>query len=197
MKIKLILAILLMAAAVSARRMPYGAVDCDVNPDDAIVYANGRALGPADDFDGWPDYLHLKAGPYELEFRLEGYETYRVQFLVNPGGLTRIRHTLNRVDDALNEAEEEMEENPENTEQNPGGTWGSVSLKLFPENAVCYVDERLFATAEDLARLHAPLQIEAGKHIMVCYAPGYEEVTREFTIEPGEYLELDVVLDKK
>jgi len=197
MKTRWILAILLVAAALSARRIPYGAVDCDVNPDDAIVYVDGRALGPADDFDGWPDYLYLKAGTYDLEFRLEGHAAYRVTVTVDPGDLVRIRHTLNEVVPTSNEEEEEVEENPEKSGQTPPGKLGGVHLKLFPENAVSYVDERLFVTGEDLARLHGPLQIEAGRHIMVCYAPGYEEATREFTIEPGEYLKLDVVLEKK
>ena len=197
MKIKLILAILLAATAVSARRVPHGAVDCDVNPDEAVVYADGRALGPADDFDGWPEYLYLKAGTYELEFRLEGYETYRVEVTVSPGSFLRIRHTLNKVEATSNEEEEEVEENPEKTGQGTAEGMGSVHLKLFPENAVSYMDQRLFATGEDLARLHGPLQIGAGRHIIVCYAPGYEEDTREFTIEPGEFLELDIVLEEK
>ena len=197
MKTKLIFAILFLAASVFAHRISYGAVDCDVNPDDAVVYADGRALGPADDFDGWPSYLYLKAGTYDLEFRLEGYETFRAHVVVNPGSLVRIEHTLNRVSETRQEEEKGVEEIPEKTGQNPPGQWGSVGLKLSPENAVSYVDERLFATGEDLGRLHGPLQIEAGRHIMVCYAPGYEEDSREFTIEPGEFLELDIVLEKK
>ena len=38
------------------------------------MYLDGKYIGTADDFDGWPDKLYLRPGHYRLEFRLSGYE---------------------------------------------------------------------------------------------------------------------------
>jgi hypothetical protein len=54
------------------------AVKTDVEPDEAALYLDGKLIGTADDFDGFPDQLYLKPGRYALEFRLDGFETYSV-----------------------------------------------------------------------------------------------------------------------
>lgn len=63
----------------------WAAVDTDVSPESARVYLDGQYVGTADDFDGYPDYLYLKAGRYRLEFRLEGYETRTISVDARPG----------------------------------------------------------------------------------------------------------------
>ena len=60
-------------------------IDTDVSPEEAQVYLDGRHIGTADDFDGYPDYLYLKPGRYRIEFRLEGYETLTRQIEARPG----------------------------------------------------------------------------------------------------------------
>jgi PEGA domain len=52
----------------------WAAVKTDVDPEEARVYLDGKYIGIADDFDGWPDKLYLRPGHYKLEFRLQGYE---------------------------------------------------------------------------------------------------------------------------
>ena len=52
----------------------WSSVKTDVEPEDARVYLDGKYIGTADDFDGWPDKLYLRPGHYKLEFRLSGYE---------------------------------------------------------------------------------------------------------------------------
>ncbi|HEY6147579.1 MAG TPA: PEGA domain-containing protein [Thermoanaerobaculia bacterium] len=52
----------------------WGSVKTDVDPEEARVYLDGKYIGTADDFDGWPDKLYLRPGHYRLEFRLSGYE---------------------------------------------------------------------------------------------------------------------------
>ena len=37
------------------------------DPEEALLYLDGRFIGSADDFDGHPDYLYLEPGVYELE----------------------------------------------------------------------------------------------------------------------------------
>ena len=63
----------------------WATIDTDISPEEAQVYLDGRYIGTADDFDGYPDYLYLKPGRYRIEFRLEGYETLTRQIEARPG----------------------------------------------------------------------------------------------------------------
>jgi len=50
----------------------WAVIDTDISPEEARVYLDGRYIGTADDFDGWPDYLYLRRGHYRIEFRMDG-----------------------------------------------------------------------------------------------------------------------------
>jgi hypothetical protein len=63
----------------------YAVIDTDISPEEAQVYLDGRYIGTADDFDGYPDYLYLQPGRYRIEFRLEGYQTLTRQIEARPG----------------------------------------------------------------------------------------------------------------
>lgn len=63
----------------------YAVIDTDISPEEAEVYLDGRYIGTADDFDGYPDYLYLQPGRYRIEFRLEGYQTLTRQIEARPG----------------------------------------------------------------------------------------------------------------
>ena len=197
MKLRLFVTLLLLASAAWAHRYAYGAVNCKVDPDKAVVYVNGQATGVADDFDGWPGYLKLKPGAYDLEFRLDGYETGRVKVTVVAGEIVKVRLMLKQLPPSVYREEKQVEENLEKPAENQPQEWGRLRLHASPENAACYMDGAMLATAQDLARLHSPLQIASGRHIISCYSPGHAEATREFEMKPGEFLELDVVLVKK
>ncbi|HEX3525631.1 MAG TPA: PEGA domain-containing protein [Thermoanaerobaculia bacterium] len=62
-----------------------GALDLDISPGDTQVYVNGEKLGTVDDFDGWPQYLWLPKGTYDIVFYREGYKTLARQVSVYPG----------------------------------------------------------------------------------------------------------------
>jgi PEGA domain len=68
----------------------FARVKTDVDPEEAWLYLDGRLIGTADDFDGYPDYLYLKRGHYRLEFRLDGYETKTVEIDARPGMTAKI-----------------------------------------------------------------------------------------------------------
>jgi hypothetical protein len=63
----------------------YGALDLDVSPEKAEVYVNGQKVGICDDYDGFPTYLWLEAGVYDVVFYLPGYETIARQYVIRPG----------------------------------------------------------------------------------------------------------------
>lgn len=72
-------------------------VKTDVSPEEARLYLDGRLIGTADDFDGWPDYLYLARGHYRLEFRLEGYESQTVEVDATPGTRIDLNNKLKRT----------------------------------------------------------------------------------------------------
>jgi PEGA domain len=74
----------------------FAAIKTDVEPDEAELYLQGRYIGTADDFDGFPDYLYLKRGHYKLEFRLEGYRSYTAEVDAVPGQMIRISDRLEK-----------------------------------------------------------------------------------------------------
>jgi hypothetical protein len=62
-----------------------GALDLDLAPEKAEVYVDGRLIGRADDFDGFPTYLWLPRGTYDVVFYLAGYKTIARQYTIYPG----------------------------------------------------------------------------------------------------------------
>ncbi len=62
-----------------------GALDLDVSPDRAEVYIDGQRIGVADDFDGFPTYLWLEKGTYDVVFYLPGFRTLARQYSIYPG----------------------------------------------------------------------------------------------------------------
>ena len=73
---------------------PYGALDTDVSPERAQVWVNGKLLGVADDFDGFPTYLWLKQGVYDVVFYLDGYETISRQYVIRPGQIIDVEDEM-------------------------------------------------------------------------------------------------------
>jgi hypothetical protein len=62
-----------------------GALDLDVSPGRTHVFINGEDLGIADRYDGWPGYLWLPEGTYDVAFYLPGYKTIARQITIYPG----------------------------------------------------------------------------------------------------------------
>ena len=75
-----------------------GAIDVDVRPDDAIVFVNGQPVGEADELDGFPRYLWLEEGTYDIAVYLPGYQTLFRQVTIYPG-------LVIDIDDALQPGE--------------------------------------------------------------------------------------------
>jgi PEGA domain len=71
-----------------------GALDLDVAPGRTEVYVDGQYLGKVDAFDGWPRYLWLPKGTYDIVFYLDGYETIARQITVYPGSVIGIDDSM-------------------------------------------------------------------------------------------------------
>ena len=75
--------------------------------------------------------------------------------------------------------------------------FGSLALSVEPPDASVYLDGRFLGTADDLVRLRRGLTVDAGEHQLSVVRPGYEPQDRDFAVEPGEEVRLDVRLERR
>ncbi len=75
-----------------------GALDIDVSPGKTEVWIDGRYLGTADDFDGFPQYLWLDKGVYDLALYRDGYKTIARQITIYGGTVISIDDNMQRGD---------------------------------------------------------------------------------------------------
>jgi hypothetical protein len=73
-----------------------GALDIDVAPGKTEVWIDGRYVGIADNFDGFPQYLWLDKGVYDLALYREGYQTIARQITVYAGTVVSIDDRMQR-----------------------------------------------------------------------------------------------------
>jgi hypothetical protein len=76
---------------------PTGGLQLDVDPRQALVYANGWPMGVVESYSGYYQHLELPAGPHVIEIVAPGYEPLVVDVTVTPGRTTTYRGTLNRA----------------------------------------------------------------------------------------------------
>ena len=65
--------------------------------DEAQVYVNEAHVGDVDDFDGFFQGLTLPPGEYNIEVRLDGYQTLNTQVFVRRGSTYKIRESLKPI----------------------------------------------------------------------------------------------------
>lgn len=92
-----------------------GALDLDVAPGRTQVYLDGQYIGTVDAFDGWPRYLWLEKGTYDLVFYLDGYKTIARQITVYAGSVIDINDRLEpgesvRPEDLVSKSTERRDE---------------------------------------------------------------------------------------
>jgi hypothetical protein len=71
-----------------------GALDLDLAPERVEVYVDGQRVGVADDFDGFPTYLWLEQGTYDVVFYMPGFKTLARQYSIYPGLIIDVEDTL-------------------------------------------------------------------------------------------------------
>lgn len=74
----------------------FGALDTDISPERAEVWVDGKRVGLADDFDGYPNYLWLEKGTYDVVFYLPGYRTLARQYTIYPGLVIDVEDRLEK-----------------------------------------------------------------------------------------------------
>lgn len=71
-----------------------GALDLDVSPGRTQVFLDGQYIGTVDQYDGFPTYLWLEKGTYDLVLYLDGYRTVAKQISVYPGAVIDVNDRL-------------------------------------------------------------------------------------------------------
>lgn len=200
------------------REYRLGAFDLNVRPKKAEVYLDGQFIGTAGQFDGFPDHLWLEQGSYELIFYRPGLGTERRVLSIYPGVVVDVRlrmqpgesvdpAELSDVDrepagGAMAEVKaaydkqqsEDRAAAPSSAELDTRSAPGRVRLSVLPADASVYLDGRLLGSGDELGRLHAGLVVEAGSHLIEVVRPGYATERREFAVEEGAEVELEVLL---
>ena len=78
--------------------LKYGNIRIEVDPksrrDEARVYVNQAHVGVVDDFDGFFQRLTLTPGTFDIEIRLDGYQTLKTRVFVESGSAYKIRESL-------------------------------------------------------------------------------------------------------
>jgi hypothetical protein len=75
-------------------RQDLGAVALKVRPKTAEVYVDGRYVGTAGSFDGFPSYLWLEPGSYRLELVQDGYANLEREIEVAPAQVLEFKLRL-------------------------------------------------------------------------------------------------------
>ena len=198
-------------AGQSGRPVPIGAIDLNVKPKKAQVFIDGRYVGLVKNFDGFPNYLWLQRGSYELTFYLPGYENLVRRIDVIPGEVIAFHDRLQAGVAELPEARTDVRE-PAPWQQRPArraapegaesditdlrSEPASLELRVRPAEASVYLDGRFLGSGRELSNLRAPLIIDSGEHVLQVVHPDFATERREFTAKPGEDIDLEVELGR-
>ena len=72
----------------------HGALDLDVSPEGAQIYVDGNLVGIADDYDGYPNYLWLEKGTYDVVIFAPGFQTIARQYSVYGGMIIDVNDSM-------------------------------------------------------------------------------------------------------
>lgn len=198
-----------------------GALDLDLSPEEAQIFIDGEYVGEADDYDGFPTFLWLPRGTYDVAFYLPGYQTIVRQYTVRPGVVIDIEDRMVEGD-SIQPAELMRPKSTErrdarierNAEQNAavdrqeaeaaeqaarGGSGqqvGRLVLSLYPPDAAIYLDGHFLGTAEEIGQLSAGLVVEPGQHELEVVRPGYETERRTVNVTAGGKAEIKFDLEE-
>lgn len=220
-----------------------GALDFDVSPAHTEIYLDGQYVGKVDGFDGWPRYLWLPKGTYDVVLYLDGFQTIARQITVYPGSVIDIDDRMEpgdsvrpedlasksheRRDERLGYERERRERLERGERGDDEGDWrdrvrrergyrpddhamrddddddeaeevadakGRLRLDVDPEDASVYLDGRFVGTGSELSLMRGGLPVTPGEHTLAVVRPGRKAEERDFQVEAGEEVELEVNL---
>jgi len=190
-----------------------GALNLVIKPKKAEVYVDGRFVGRAKDFDGYPGYLWLEEGTYEITLVRDGYVTFADRVVIRTGQVIDMQLRLQQglstparapqapIVEPGPAAQEEVataqeEASSPGIRQDVRAAPGQLELVVQPPDASIYLDGRLLGSGQELVDLHAGLIVDPGAHSLSMVRPGYEEQRLDFEVESGQTVSLQVTLER-
>jgi PEGA domain len=167
------------------------------------VYVNGYYAGVVADFDGIFQRLYLPAGAQDIEFRLDGYETFRQKLYLNPGDTQQIVHQMVRLRPGQ-AAEPYLPPQPVPEEwtvvsggsagAEPASPYGVLVLQVQPADAEILIDGKPWLSTEDLTQL--VVHVPAGAHQLEIRKEGYRSFQTGIELSEGATTRLNVALQR-
>lgn len=204
----------------------HGALDLDVSPESAQVYVDGELVGVADDFDGFPDFLWLERGTYDVVIFSPGYQTLARQYSIYAGLVVDVEDSMvpgqetmpqDLVTKKTERREERLRRDRENEQDlrategqrfrgeaqaapdrlDARGEPGRLVLHVVPEDASVYLDGRFLGTGREMSRLRSGLIVDPGEHHLEVVRPGRQAENETFSAHAGEEVRLDIELGEE
>lgn len=184
-----------------------GALDFAVQPKQAEVFVNGQFVGLAKQYDGFPGYLWLDRGSYEIAVYHPGYQTVTKQIQIltglvldfpvamTPGEATMPQAAQTARPSGYDATMSSSAQGSAAVSTEPVEQTAHCRVRVEPVDASVYLDGRFVGTGDELAARRSGLSVAAGDHLLEVVRPGYQSRKVEFRAEAGEELELQVELD--
>ena len=188
-----------------------------MRPKTAEVYVDGRYVGIAGSYDGFPGYLWIDAGAHRVELVQNGYANLEQEIQVSPGQVVELQQKLEHgvAVRPAPPADEEYSRGAERAPYPEGGyrsptepreptisgegeraNRAELMLDVRPDDASVYVDGRFVGTGRDVSTATEPLRIEPGEHRLQVIHPDFSNDERTVTIEAGEEKLVEITLHR-
>ena len=198
-------------------RQDLGAVALKVRPKSAEVYIDGRYVGTAGSFDGFPSYLWLEPGVYRLELVHEGKANLEREIEVSPGQVLEFEQRLapgeavrpepsGRSDYEREYARPPRRANDYERRENGPDRGGGEPLRdarreparlvfdVRPDDASVYIDGRFVGTGSEVSSGRSDLLVDAGQHVIQVVHPEFETEEREISVRAGDETLVEITL---
>ncbi len=210
-------------APYAADRASLGAVAVKVRPRTAEVYVDGRYVGAAGSFDGFPGYLWIDPGPHRIELVQNGYANLEQEIEVSAGQVLEIEQKLEHgvaarpappADQGYSRGAErapypegggyrspaerggEPPREPATSGERDRRDLAELMLDVRPDDASVYLDGRFVGTGRDVSTATDPLVVEPGEHRLQVVHPDFTNDERTVTVGAGEEKLVEVTLHR-
>jgi hypothetical protein len=206
-----------------ADRASLGAVKVKVKPQTAEVWLDGRYVGAAQSFDGFPTYLWIAPGEHHIAVVQDGFANLEQDIQVSAGHVIELDQKLQPGEASRPEQPAdrgyslapERAPYPEGGVPSPEGGYppreieprgaqpgdrdqsrdlGRLMLDVRPDDASVYLDGRFVGTGRDVSTATEPLLLMPGEHRLQIVHPQYSNDER--TVEAGEEKMVEVTLHR-
>jgi len=173
-----------------------------VRPVDTQIYVNGYYAGVADDFDGIFQRLYLPSGGHDIEFRLDGYRTFRTKVYLQAGDTRDITHQMYPAPGTLIDSPRPLGPLPPEWRESatapaggqPASPFGILTVRVDPADAQIAIDGEVWLATEALNEI--TLHVPAGRHLLEVRKDGYETFRVEIELAEGAATSLNVRLTR-